>query len=943
MNEYFGPPFSANVGYVEEMFARYQNAPGSVGPEWRAYFEGFHEGFGVAVQLGGDAVGQVSMGHSTSQTTPSSQHSSVDLAFEMKVASLVQAYKANGHLAARLNPLHIERPKPVSLALASHGLAESDLQRSCSSASVHGLAENSSLAQVVAHFEGLYCSSVGAEIEHISNPAEREWLHKRIAEIHTLPDAQTRQSLFRSLAKADALEKSIAAKYIGKKRFSIEGADAQIAALETVLDRFAEKGTKGICIGMAHRGRLNTLVNIVGKPLADLCAEFEGYPNEEISGDWDVKYHFGYESERTTRNGHKIRVSLACNPSHLEFVDAVVVGQVRAQQDKFYQSNKDAVVPVILHGDAAIAGQGIVYEVIGMMNLDGYTVGGSLHLVTNNQVGFTTSPRDSRSSEYCTDIAKVVEAPVLHVNANDIDALHNVMTLAVDYRSQFHKDVFVDLICFRRHGHNENEDAFVTQPVLYKIIKEKQVPWQEYAEKLSATHQKSELEEIYAQIRSEMNEIFDKAKADHHPITVPPKPRGFENYLPVGVEEMLKPVATNVAMETLKNIGKKIFTIPEDFQIYTKLARIYAKDRMEMVDGLKPIDWGTAELLAYGSLLSEGYSVRLTGQDARQGTFSHRHAALTDFETGRKITPLSWVTQQGAKFEVFDSHLSETGAMGYEYGFATQHDKALVLWEGQFGDFGNGAQVIIDQFIAAGESKWLQNQGLVLLLPHGYEGQGPEHSSARLERFLQLCAQGNMQVCYFTSGAQLFHALRRQMKAPFRKPLVVMSPKSFLRNPRSSCSLEDLASGRFYEVRDDSRKLEPAAVTKVVLCSGKIRIDLLDAIEKQGSEKFSHVAVVSLEQLYPFPESQLTNVLKTYGKAKSIVWAQEEPRNTGASFFVRDKIEKILQSTLKVKPKLGYIGRSERASPAVGLEKQHLVEQEKIIAACLGADEQLEV
>ncbi|MCA2959960.1 MAG: 2-oxoglutarate dehydrogenase E1 component, partial [Silvanigrellales bacterium] len=638
-----------------------------------------------------------------------------------------------------------------------------------------------------------------------------------------------------------------------------------------------------------------------------------------------------------------VRVALSFNPSHLEFVGAVTLGETRARQQRYHGGDVSKVVPIVLHGDAAFAGQGVVFETMQMMKLQGYSVGGTIHLVANNQVGFTTNPFDARSSVYCTDVAKVVGAPVFHVNADDIHAVHNVAAVCAEYRLKFGKDVVVDLVCFRRHGHNEADEPRFTQPVLYRAIESKKAPYEAYLSTLASAYASEGFTEAglkaeYEALRASMNVVFDKVRQAHTPISPMPRQRGnaaLKASLPSSAEaDMLAPVNTGVEASRLRAVGTALSSVPESFTANSKLSRIILGERKEMLEARKRIDWGFGELLAYGTLLQEGYSIRLAGQDARRGTFSHRHGTLVDANSGSFHTSLTAVASNDARIEIIDSLLSEAGAMGFDYGFSVQHDKALALWEGQFGDFANGAQVIIDQFIAAGESKWCQTTGLVLLLPHGYEGQGPEHSSARMERFLALYAEGNMQVCYFTNVAQLFHALRRQMVRPFRKPLIIMTPKSFVRSPRASASFEDLENGRMHEILDDARfasEQDAAKVKKVVLCTGKVALDIFDTLDKEEhAARAKEVAVVRIEQIAPFHQKGVESLLKRYAKATELVWCQEEPANMGAWTFLWPKLQAALRAAGH-KGDVAYVGRSERASPAVGLEKQHFLEQEKIL------------
>jgi 2-oxoglutarate dehydrogenase E1 component len=952
MSGHFNSVFQNNAGYIEELFAQYTANPNSVGNQWRAYFEGFQEGFGTASTLAKEAPHYEDLlkkiGSFSSQTTEQNPKETTPSSFEFHTAAFVLAWRAHGHLKAATNPLD-SKPKTLLgsvLDPKNYGILPEDFGRQTHAGLLIGLSQPLSFQELMQHLEKKFAGPVGAEIDHIENHEERQWLFEEFLKIDLPVDKKTQTHIYTELAQADCLEKTLATKYIGKKRFSIEGAEAQYVALESFLEASAQLGMEECTVGIAHRGRLNLLVNAIGKPLESLFAEFEGYPHADLQGDCDVKYHFGYESTRKTRSGKSIVISMPFNPSHLEYVGSVVMGDTRARQMMSYQGDSRKVASVVLHGDAAISGQGVVYETAQMMRLEGYHVGGTLHIVANNQVGFTTNPLDSRSSTYCTDIAKVTNSPVFHVNGDHLDTLHHVVTLAAKYRATFHKDFYIDIVCFRRHGHNESDEPNFTQPALYKLIKDKPAPFEEYATYLTQHHAfvLEDLKNIYSQFKKEMDAIYDRVKAEHTKIKQF-KPFQDKALLSLGTEqEMLQEVQTKLDLNTLKDLAQKISTLPSNFHPNPKLSRIVITERKEMAAGNKKIDWGMAELLAYASLLNEGYSIRLVGEDAKRGTFSHRHVTLTDTEDEHQYNLLSPCLLQNAQLEVINSLLSEEAALGYEYGYAVRHAyKALVLWEAQFGDFANGAQVIVDQFLAGGESKWCQTQALVLLLPHGMEGQGAEHSSARLERFLQLCAQGNLQVGSFTNGAQLYHAMRRQMLRNFRKPLILMTPKSFLRNPKASTTLEELATGQFHEILKDPRNLHPEQIKRVIFCTGKIALDLLDALEKEDYQKEAQtIAIVRVEQLYPFHAQKAAHLLSLYTQASFVCWVQEEPANMGAWSFIRLELEALLK-TCHCSCPLIYFGRSRRAVPAVGLEKLHFIEQEKLIEAALRSPHFVEI
>jgi len=915
--------FQNNSGYVEELFERFEQDPSSVGLEWQGFFSGFRAGL--------------------SSSAPTEVASSSP--FEWNMARFVMAWKHFGHLKAYTNPLATIPPKTPSVLLPeSYGIEETHYNLQTQAGSLLGFTP-SSIKELIDKLHAVFAGPVGAELEHIQDPEERAWLYQEFFNIYNPIEKSVQKQIYEELATADSLEKTIGTKYIGKKRFSIEGADSQIVACESFLDESAKLGMKECTIAIAHRGRLNFLVNVIKKPLADLFAEFEGYPHDKMRGDHDVKYHAGYESERTTRSGLPLRINMPFNPSHLEYVDSVAMGDVRARQTQYHGGDTTAVACMIFHGDAAIAGQGIVYETAQMMSLTGYNIGGIIHVVANNQVGFTTDPSDSRSSTYCTDVAKVTGSPVFHINAEHVDDLHCLMIMAAKYRAKFKKDFYVDLVCFRRFGHNEADEPTFTQPLLYKIIKDKPAPYETYLEYVSKEHGFSaeELKERYAQIRASMNAVYDETKAAHRSIAQFTPHRDAKALVPAGELEMLShPAPAAFPAEKLKELAVRLCEIPDDFHVNAKLSRIIVGERKDMAQGQKPVDWGMAELLAYATLLEEGFNLRLVGEDVQRGTFSHRHATLVDSETGAKYTPLAKINTQ-TKVEIINSLLSEEAAMGYEYAYAATAVNSLVIWEGQFGDFANGAQVIIDQFLAAGETKWCQQQGLVLLLPHGLEGQGPEHSSARPERFLQLCAEGNMQICYLTKASQIYHALRRQMHRPFRKPLIIMSPKSFLRSPRVSTSLEELSTGSFSEILDDTRtSLKPENVKRVLLCCGKIALDLLDVLEKdEYKAQSTQTVVIRIEQIYPLHTQALAKILSQYKKATELFWVQEEPANMGAWPFLQIELAEVIKNTPF--KNIFYCGRSRRASPAVGLEKLHLIEQDRLLKSALTSNSSVQV
>jgi 2-oxoglutarate dehydrogenase E1 component len=847
---------------------------------------------------------------------------------QAKVLQLIHAYRVRGHLVADLDPLDSKRAPHRDLDPATYGLSVWDLDREFLTNNLAGTEEKASLRQVLDILRETYCGTVGVEYMYIADPERKEWLQERMESRRNRAalDQAARRHLLEKLVEAESFERFLHAKYVGHKRFSLEGCESVIPVLDRVLNEAAALGIREAVIGMAHRGRLNVLANIIGKPLAQIFSEFEGNVGDNVQGSGDVKYHLGAAGVHESPEGKTITVSVAPNPSHLEWVNPVVEGIVRARQDALGDDERRRALPILLHGDAAFAGQGIVSETLNLAQLEGYTTGGTLHVVINNQIGFTTLPHDARSSTYCTDVAKMVHAPVFHVNGDDPEAVAHVASLALEYRQRFKRDVVVDVVGYRRWGHNEGDEPSYTQPIMYAKIKGHTSVAQLYGEHLvkGGVVTREELESLWAAKKAQMQGEGDDGFLASVARRAPVEPA---------------PVDAAAMWGRLRTVGAALATVPRGFELHPKL-QPFLKKRAEMAEGRTDVDWATAEALAFGTLLLEGVPVRLSGQDSGRGTFSQRHAVLYDVRTGREHLPLNAVAPAGVRFEVHDSLLSEAAVMGFEFGYAVAEHRALVMWEAQFGDFFNGAQPIIDQFIAASETKWGQPTGLVLLLPHGYEGQGPEHSSARLERFLELCAEDNMAVCYPSTPASYFHLLRKQARDRVEKPLVVMTPKSLLRHPRCQCALRELAEGAFQEILDDATA-DPARVRRVVLCTGKLYYDLQKARE---DERVSGVALVRLEQLYPFAAAQLSLVLQRYPGTADLVWAQEEPRNMGAWRFVR---EQFLDGAVPAAEgrALRYVGRSASASPAGGSHKTHVAEQEAIVAQALGvpAGEEVEL
>jgi 2-oxoglutarate dehydrogenase E1 component len=920
-----------NAGFIEDLYEQFLKDPAGVDPTWAAYFKG----------LRGSAAGEVAHGPIRERLLErvqapagpgeaGSAESGGASAKQGAVSRLIQIYANRGHLAANLDPLGLqERPKPYVLDPGYFGLSDADLETEFFTGSRnHAIAERARLRDIIADLKFIYTDTIGAEFAHVSNSDERLWLQDgfQLARMQRRFSADEKKNILWQLTAAEGLERYLHTKYVGQKRFSLEGGDSLIPLLDDLVQHGGRMGVEETVIGMAHRGRLNVLVNLLGKSPKDLFSEFEGqYDLTKLRGSGDVKYHKGFSSDLKTGSGN-VHVALAFNPSHLEVVNAVVEGSVRARQERRGDATGDKVLPVQIHGDAAFAGQGVIMETLQLSQARGFSTGGSIHVIINNQVGFTTSdPHDARSTLYCSDVAKMVEAPIFHVNADDPEAVCFVTRFALEYRMKFHKDVVIDLVCYRRHGHNEADEPAATQPLMYQVIRKKPTVRQLYADKLAAEgvltaadaaamieQYRDGLDAGKPQARAALGLIGNKFTVD------------WSEYLGADWSE---PVKTGVDMVRLRALGKAITSYPSDWVLHPRVLAIM-QSRERMVNGDLALDWGAAENLAYASLVQEGYPVRLTGQDSGRGTFFHRHAVLHDQATGRRYVPLQHLATNQPTFTVTDSVLSEEAVMGFEYGFSTTEPHCLTIWEGQFGDFCNGAQVIIDQFISSGEAKWGRLSGITLFLPHGYEGQGPEHSSARLERFLQLCAEYNMQVCVPSTPAQMFHMLRRQMVRPLRKPLIVMTPKSLLRHPLSVSRLEELTTGGFNALIDETDDIKPSAVTRIVLCSGKVYFDLLRA---RREVKADAVAIVRLEQLYPFPSDEYEAILRKYVNAREVVWCQEEPQNQGSWYQIRHR----LQSKLGAKHELLYAGRAGAAAPATGIAALHEQQQKNLVTAAL--------
>ncbi len=933
--------FGGNAPYVEELYEQYLDNPGSVTDKWRAYFD--------QLQLVPASDGQEStrdqahapIVQSFAQRArenafiPRVQEADLSVAGkQVHVQSIIAAYRSLGARWADLDPLkRQERPQIPELDPAFYGLTEADLDKVYSATNTYfTTADQMTLRDIVKALRDTYCRSIGAEFMYISNPAVKRWIQQRLESIMGTPSfsADKKKHILQQLTEAEGLERFLHTKYVGQKRFSLEGGESFIAAMDEVVLHAGSSNVQEIIIGMAHRGRLNMLVNILGKMPADLFAEFEGKYNEELT-DGDVKYHKGFSSDVSTPGG-PVHLSLAFNPSHLEIVNPVVEGSVRARQERRGDTDGSQVLPVQVHGDAAFAGQGVVMETLNLAQTRGYGTGGTLHIVINNQIGFTTSdPRDTRSTLYCTDVVKMIEAPVFHVNGDDPEAVVLVTQLALDFRREFKHDVVVDIVCFRKLGHNEQDTPAITQPLMYKRIGQHPGTRQTYADKLvtQGVMTAEEADELVKEYRR----LMDDGKRTIEPVLTDYKNKYAVDWTPFLNRKWTDAADTAVPLAELKRLGERITTVPDDFNVHPIVQKVI-NDRRTMAQGDMNLDWGMGEHLAFASLVASGYPVRITGQDSGRGTFTHRHSVLHSQRRERwndgTYIPLQNVAENQAPFLVIDSVLSEEAVLGFEYGYSTAEPNTLVIWEAQFGDFVNGAQVLIDQFISSGEAKWGRQSGLTMMLPHGYEGQGPEHSSGRIERFLQMCADNNMQVVQPTNAAQIFHLIRRQMIRPFRKPLVIFTPKSLLRNKDAGSPLSDLADSSFKTIIGETdTAIVSENVKRVVLCSGKVYYDLMHARREREA---NDVALVRVEQLYPFSHKALSEELKRYPNATELIWAQDEPQNQGPWFYVQHH----LFENMSAGQKLGYAGRQASASPAVGYMAKHQEQQKALIEQAFG-------
>ena len=929
------PLYGGNADFLEGLYEQYLRDPASVDTRWRSYFE----------RMAPPAAGERAHGPIQAEiaqrarsprapqlvaAAPSGSAVPDNAAKQAAVSRLIQIWTNRGHLLAKVDPLGLTaRPRPRVLDLEYFGLSEKDLDTEFFTGSRgSAVPKRMKLRDILSQLEFIYAGTIGAEFAHVSESEERLWLQDEFQTGRLVgrftPDEQ--RNILWQLTAAEGLERYLHTKYVGQKRFSLEGGDAFIPLLDDLIQSSGTAGIEEAVIGMAHRGRLNVLVNLLGKSPSVLFSEFEGiYDLSHLKGSGDVKYHKGFSADLRTPSGN-IHTVLAFNPSHLEVVNPVVEGSVRARQERRGDELGQRVLPVLVHGDSAFAGQGVVMETMQLSQARGYCTGGTVHLVINNQVGFTTSnPQDTRSTIYSSDVAKMLEAPIFHVNADDPEAVVFVSRLALKYRMRFRKDVVIDLVCYRRHGHNEADEPAATQPVMYRVIRQHATARKLYADRLISQGVITEADAaaMIEQYRTGLDEGRPQARASLGMIGN----KYTVNWTPYAQIDWTERVQSGVELRRLRSLGERVTSFPEGFSLHPRVAQLML-NRKKMIAGEMPLDWGCAETLAYAAVIEDGFSVRISGQDSGRGTFFHRHAVLHDQNSDNTYIPLQHIADHQPRVQVIDSVLSEEAVMGFEYGYSTTEPNALVVWEAQYGDFANGAQVIIDQFISSGEAKWERFCGLALFLPHGYEGAGPEHSSARLERFLQLCAESNMQVCVPSTPAQMFHMLRRQMLQSFRKPLIVMTPKSLLRHEMSVSSLEDLTRGSFARMIDETDELPVAQIRRLVFCSGKVYFDLLKARRKDG---IRDVALVRVEQLYPFPSEEYEAIINRYPNAREIVWCQEEPQNQGAWYQIRHRLQEILG----VRRQVLYAGRAPAAAPATGISKIHEAEQHALIDAAL--------
>ncbi len=923
--------FSSNLPFIIEIYQKYLENPSSIDTSWVNFFNENQEDIEKLIDDKDGAswskkdISILNFNYDiSSMAKPEEKNQkktskSADL--EIKINNLITAYRNFGHLNADLDPLKLAQKEfPIEIDPKFHNISPEELNKEIDLQGKLGL-KKAKISDIINKLNQTYCSKIASEFEYIRNFEQKRFLEEKIENLTAEKISKDDQiRILKDIIRTENFEQFLHKRFPGAKRFSVEGGDSSINAVEEIIDNSAKNKVKKIIIGMAHRGRLNVLTGVMGKPYSQMIAEFKGAPGipKEITKSGDVKYHMGYANSREIA-GNKIDLSLAFNPSHLEAVNSVVCGRVRAKQDFYNDSDRNSALAILIHGDAAFAGQGSVAENLMMNGLEGYNTGGVIHIITNNQIGFTANPEDSRSTTYASDLAKAIDAPIFHVNGDDVEAVVKITKLAAAYRQKFKKDIILDIICYRRYGHNEGDEPLYTQPVMYKIIKNHPTLKKLYSEKLISAGAISQ--EEFKKLNDEFNSHLEKSFTEAEKFQAK-KGDWLEGEWKNVKNGDNKIPETGIETKKLKDIFAKISEIPEDFNINPKISKQF-QQKIEIFNSEENINWGIAESLAFGSLIEEGSNVRITGQDAGRGTFSHRHSVLTDYETGNRIDTLNNI--KGARYEVYDSILSEYAVLGFEYGYSLSSPDNLTIWEAQFGDFANGAQIIFDQFIASSEVKWLRKSGLVCLLPHGYEGQGPEHSSARLERFLQLAADDNMRICNITNPANFFHALRRQIHSKDRKPLIVMSPKSLLRHKLAVSKLSEFApKTKFQPILTENSNTKK--IKKAILCSGKIYYDLIEARE---AKKLDHITIIRLEEIYPFPSELIKKELQKY-KLTEIIWCQEEPKNMGSWFFIRDYLDEILEES-KINLRLKYVGRIASASPATGYASYHKEEQEKLI------------
>ena len=920
----------ANSPWLESHYEQYLQDPNSIDPAWREYFDGLPK------VNGGGEVSHAAIRQRFYNLTRNASHrsgagpartSETELK-QIYVTQLVNAYRVRGHQLAKIDPLGIPSKVPVrEIDLVENGLSEADLDTVFATPGLQGI-EQATLREIISHLERCYCSEIGFEYMYVDHTTQKEWLQSRIEQVAAHPQltADTRKWILNRVTAAESLERHLQSRYVGQKRFGLEGGESLIVIMSELVRRAGDAGVQDMVIGMAHRGRLNVLVNILGKNPAELFSEFEGKAERTLSSG-DVKYHQGFSSDIKTATG-SMHLALAFNPSHLEIVSPVVEGSVRSRQDRYGDREGRLVLPISIHGDAAFAGQGVVMETFNMADSRGFSTKGTVHIVVNNQIGFTTSNTDdSRSTMYATDVAKMINAPIFHVNGDDPESVYFVTQLAFDFRMRFQKDVVIDLVCYRRHGHNETDEPSITQPRMYKIIKSLPTTRQLYAERLTRDQvlDKAQADAMVEEYRAALDD--GQTVAPDILTDIDEAPEVKVDWTRYANSDWRTSWHSQVPLATIQDLATRLTTMPDGLVVHPRVKKIL-EDRRKMTAGGMAMDWGFAETMAYATLVNQGYPVRLSGQDCGRGTFAHRHAVIHNQDKKEAYVPLRELGSDAANFLVIDSVLSEEAVLAFEYGYATADPESLVIWEAQFGDFANGAQVVIDQFISSGETKWGRLCGLTLLLPHGYEGQGPEHSSARLERFLQLCAEDNMQVVVPSTPAQAYHMLRRQVIRPMRRPLIVMTPKSLLRHRLAVSTLEDLAEGTFQAVIDDPDAPSPDAIERLVLCSGKVFYDLLERRREAAAES---VALIRLEQLYPFPYDEMKAIIEKYNAA-SVVWCQEEPRNQGAWRSNRHRIERCIPGHKQVE----FAGRAPSASPAVGYADEHQAQQSQLVNEALG-------